>query len=347
MPINRNALIRYQTIDTCLRNRYRKWTLDDLIEACSDMLYEYEGIEKGVSRRTVQMDIQMMRSEKLGYNAPIVIVDKKYYTYEDPDYSITNTPLTDTDLHTLQEVTEILKQFKGFAHFRELSGMVQRLEDKIRTAKAPQGSIIDFEKNDNLKGLEYIEVIYQAILQRRCLEISYQSFKAKSSQTFIFHAYLLKEYRNRWFVLGIPGKSKTDTLLALDRILSIQPSDDAYCENETLDLSNYFRNIVGVTVMRGQPVERLVLWVNNYSAPYVLTKPIHHTQQVIETREDGIIISLEVQVNFEMEREILGFGETMRVIEPESLRQRLQRKIKQMMTVYELSEAQPETNSSE
>jgi len=56
-----------------------KWTLQDLIDACSDALYEYEGIDRGVSKRTVQSDIQIMRSDKLGYNAPIVVVDRKYY----------------------------------------------------------------------------------------------------------------------------------------------------------------------------------------------------------------------------------------------------------------------------
>ena len=49
MPANRNALIRYKTIDKCLQNRYRTWTLNDLIDACSDALYEYEGIDKGIS----------------------------------------------------------------------------------------------------------------------------------------------------------------------------------------------------------------------------------------------------------------------------------------------------------
>lgn len=114
MPVNRNALIRYKTIDLCLQNRYRKWTLEDLIDACSDALYEYEGIDKGVSRRTVQMDIQLMRSDKLGYNAPIVITDRKYYTYEDPNYSIMNIPLSEGDLDKLTETVDFLKQFKGF-----------------------------------------------------------------------------------------------------------------------------------------------------------------------------------------------------------------------------------------
>ena len=73
MPVSKNALIRYRTIDRCLRNHYRKWTLADLINACSDALSEYEGRDENVSRRTVQADIQMMRSDKLGYNAPIVV----------------------------------------------------------------------------------------------------------------------------------------------------------------------------------------------------------------------------------------------------------------------------------
>lgn len=71
MPANKNALIRYKTIDRCLRNRYRRWTLDDLVDACSDALYDMEGIAKGVSARTVQGDLQIMRSDKLGYSAPL------------------------------------------------------------------------------------------------------------------------------------------------------------------------------------------------------------------------------------------------------------------------------------
>ena len=92
MPVNKNALIRYKTIDKCLRNRYRRWTIEDLVDACSDALYDMEGIDKGVSLRTVQGDIQIMRSDKLGYNAPIEVYENKFYRYADPEYSI-NTPI--------------------------------------------------------------------------------------------------------------------------------------------------------------------------------------------------------------------------------------------------------------
>lgn len=108
MPANKNALIRYKTIDRCLRNRYRRWTIDDLTEACSDALYELEGIVKGVSLRTVQGDLQIMRSDKLGYNAPIEVYDKIYYRYADPDYSISDTPLTDDDCDLLLHAIRLL-----------------------------------------------------------------------------------------------------------------------------------------------------------------------------------------------------------------------------------------------
>ena len=97
MPANKNALIRYKTIDRCLRNRYRRWTIEDLVDACSDALYDMEGIRKGVSLRTVQGDIQVMRSDKLGYNAPIEVYDQRYYRYSDPQYSITDMPLCEDD----------------------------------------------------------------------------------------------------------------------------------------------------------------------------------------------------------------------------------------------------------
>lgn len=334
MPVNRNALIRYRTIDNCLRNKYRQWTLEDLIDACSDALYEYEGIDKGISKRTVQMDIQMMRSDKLGYNAPIIVVDKKYYAYEDPDYSITNIPLTDQDLGKLTEVTEILKQFKGFTHFQELSGMVQRLEDKIITAKTKQDPIIDLEKNENLKGLEHIDMIYQVILNKKALQFTYQSFKARKANTFVFHSYLLKEYRNRWFVLGVKAADQPPLTLALDRILEIEPSFEPYIENTQLNLKDFYKDVIGVTVSSNEEPQTVELFVDRSNAPYVLTKPIHHSQQLIEKRDGGIVVSLNVQLNFELEREILGFGESITVLKPRNLKNRITKKLQTAVDNY-------------
>ena len=334
--MNKNALIRFRTIDNCLRNRFRKWTLEDLIDACSDTLYEYEGIDKGVSKRTVQGDIQMMRSDKLGYNAPIIVVDKKYYTYEDPDYSITNIPLTGQDLNRLMEVVEILKQFKGFSHFQELSGMVQKLEVKVYTSKNKQERIIDFEKNEGLRGLDYLDTIYQAIQKKQTLAITYRSFKARQANEFIFFPYLLKEYRNRWFLLGIRQGYPRLMTLALDRMQAIESSELPFRENNQYDLSNYYRDVIGVTVSETLPPQEIHLFVYQSNAPYVLTKPIHPSQKLIEKKNKGIVISINVQINFELEREVLGFGDGMIVLQPQKLKDRIWNKLRRANKHYEI-----------
>lgn len=327
MPVNKSALIRYKTIDKCLQNRYRRCTLDDLIQACSDALYEYEGKDTGVSRRSVQMDIQMMRSDKLGYNAPIIVVNRKYYTYEDGDYSITNIPLTDQDLDKLTEISEILKQFKGFSHFSDLNVMVQKLEDKIYSEKTRKNPIIEIEKNDDLKGLEFLDPIYQAIRDKKVIAIWYQSFKAKRPGKIIFHAFLLKEFRNRWFVLGSKKESKAILTLALDRIEKIEIlPDEKYLVNEEFNASEYYKHVIGVTVNSMRPTN-IHLFFNKENAPYVLTKPLHHSQQLISESREGIEIVIKVIPNFELEREILGFGETVKVLAPMSLRKRIKERL--------------------
>ena len=133
MPANKNALIRYKTIDRCLRNRYRRWTIEDLVDACSDALYELEGIRKGISLRTVQADIQMMRSDKLGYNAPIEVYDLKYYRYADPDYSINEMPLTYDDFRLIKKAIELLTQVKD-QNLLKKTGTVLSLVEKRLTA---------------------------------------------------------------------------------------------------------------------------------------------------------------------------------------------------------------------
>lgn len=319
MPVNRNALLRYKTIDRCLQNRYRRWTLEDLIEACSQALYEYEGIDKGVSRRTVQLDLQTMRSDKLGYNAPIVVVDKRYYTYEDPEYSITNSPLTEQDLNQLNDAIGLLKQFKGFSHFQPLSGLVQKLEDHLYAQQTHTQGVIELERNDDLKGLEHLETLYQAIIERRAVQVTYQSFQSRSSQKFVYHAYLLKEYNNRWFVIGRRAEQKPIINLALDRIQQLAPSSVPYAGDVDFDSHTYYQHTIGVSVTPQQAPEEVRLLLRHRLAPYVLTKPLHPSQKVVQRDHYGVTIALNVQHNRELERVLLGFGEQVQVLAPERL----------------------------
>jgi hypothetical protein len=132
MPANKNALIRYKTIDNCLRNRYRRWTLDDLVEACSDALYDMEGITKGVCARTVQMDIQIMRSDKLGYNAPIEVYDRIYYRYADPNYSITEMPLSIEDFKLIKKAIILLENKKD-KNNEDTIQVLNKVQDRLKS----------------------------------------------------------------------------------------------------------------------------------------------------------------------------------------------------------------------
>lgn len=336
MAQTKNALIRYKTIDKCLQNTYRKWTLNDLINACSEALYEYEGRHFNVSKRTVQLDIQMMRSNKLGYNAPIVVYNKKYYRYENPNYSITDIPLTENDMNVLTETVEMLKQFKDFSLFSELGGIIQRLEDKVYTEKTHQSSIIHLDKNEHLKGLEHLDVLYQAILKKIVLKLKYRSFKARQASNIIFHPFILKEFNNRWFVVGKTSKNKLITTFALDRIEGIDYELSIPYLEENFNGDNYYKNTIGVTVLDEKHVQTILLKIDRSNAPYVLTKPFHNSQKLIEKHNNGsVTISLNVHINFELERLILGFGETIEVLAPRLLRKRIKKKLNQASKLYE------------
>lgn len=335
MAQNKNALIRYRTIDKCLQNSYRTWTLEDLIEACSDTLYEYEGRDVNVSKRTIQLDIQLMRSDKLGYNAPIEVYDKKFYRYADEDYSITDIPLNENDMHVLSETVEMLKQFKDFSLFSELGGIIQRLEDKIYTEKTHQPSIIHLDKNEHLKGLDHLDTLYQAILKKMVLCLKYQSFKAREAQNFDFHPFILKEFNNRWFLVGKKKLKSTVMTLALDRIISIDFNTKVEYIDEEFDGDAYYENTIGVTVMGEQHVQKVVLKVKQPHSPYILTKPLHHSQRLLEKLGNGsILIELSVHHNFELERILLGFGEGIHVLEPPALKHSIQSRLQNGVDLY-------------
>lgn len=85
---------------------------------------------KGVSVRTVQGDLQIMRSDKLGYNAPIEVYDRIYYRYADPDYSISDTPLTEEDCDLLKEAVELLG---GEGRRDEVRNILVRVRNRLET----------------------------------------------------------------------------------------------------------------------------------------------------------------------------------------------------------------------
>ena len=84
----------------------------------------------------------------------------------------------------------------------------------------------------------------------------------------------------------------------------------------------------------GQRDVEIVFWIDNNNAPYIITKPIHHTQKLLKEEVDGKIFSIKVIMNFELERELLGFGAKMRVLGPRILVKQIKQQLQKALDNY-------------
>lgn len=327
MPLNRATLIRISTIDRCLQNHYRRWTINDLIDACTDALAEYEGRSNPVSRRTFQNDLALMRSDRLGYNAPIVVRDNKYYEYEDPDFSITHLPLNDEGLDALNSALDILRQLQGFPQLASSIDTISKLNEQISRHTGTSAPAMDMEHVAGYRGAEFIGTIYDAVRKKQTLSIEYQSFKARTPDVVTVYPYLLKEYRNRWFLICEKSTNRVPqvNIFALDRIHSVKiDREHPFRKCVDFDPAHFFDDTIGVTRQIGDKARRVVVKIDRNQAPYVESKPFHSSQKVEQRFRDGSIqISLKVVINNELERLILGYGGHAEVIAPPEFRERV------------------------
>lgn len=292
---------------------------------------------KGVSVRTVQGDIQMMRSDKLGYNAPIEVYDLKYYRYSDPDYTITGMPLSSNDVDVLQEAVEMLQQLQDFDQFGEMADVINRLQDKLSVTRQERSPIVHYDSVPDLRGLKLLSPLYDHIAHHRVLHVIYQSFKQHDPVEYVLHPYLLKEFRNRWFLFG----SKADNLmlynLALDRIKSVEPVDIPYRDNPDFDSEHFFDDVIGVSKNIRNTPRRIKFWANREQSMYIKTKPIHRSQQLIrENPEDGsCIFRIDVVINFEMYSVFMSYGPGIRIIYPRNAVKYMRDKMKEALDLYD------------
>jgi len=152
----------------------------------------------------------------------------------------------------------------------------------------------------------------------------------------LFHAFILKEFNNRWFLVGKKSKKAPVSNLALDRIIAIDYDFQTPYLEEEFNAEKFYKNVVGVTVNKGLQPRKIELWIDQINAPYVLTKPLHQTQRLIKTNEDGsIIIHLFITINYEIERLLLGFGNGLEVVSPENLRKRMKGILEKSLERYQ------------
>ena len=325
MALNKNALIRYKVLDNCFRNPGRRFFIEDLIAECDKVLAEIDPDSNGISRRTIFDDIKFMESSE-GWQIELLKLKdshKTYYRYANTSFSINNMPLNEVEINQLRSAVNILSQFKGMPQFEWIHELLPKLQQGI-SANDTTAPIMEFENNQFLKGIELLGQLYNAIHYKTVLKISYQPFQDDKAFELTLHPYFLKQYNSRWFLFGYnPEHKKFDWNLAIDRIIAIKETKTAYIENTEIDWSEYFDDMIGVTKPELSTPEKIVLHFYGITGKYMETKPLHGSQKTKWLDKNTLELSLNVVINYELERLILSYADTVRVVEPERLREKI------------------------
>ena len=333
MPKNKEALIRYRVINRCLKD-YGYVTKEKLIHTCEKTLDIYP-----ISERTIDGDIHAMRFDNgLGYYAPITYDrDRKSYYYKDQDYSIDNIPLNDEEIQSLTFAATLLDQFKGVEIFNKFIGSVQKIIDAVNIHRASEESgildFIDFEKVPFVKGSEYLDTLIKAIRQKKVIHITYRAFHSEKDHHHDIHPYLLKEYRNRWYLIGFHDYFREIRTYGFDRIVKIEDKPEKEYVDSNFSPEQYFKNSIGIFSSVEDPPE-IILQFNKETAQYIITQPIHESQKILEETDDFVTFWFKVHPTVELIQVILGWGNEVKVIKPLDLKNNIIEVNKNVLSKY-------------
>lgn len=332
MATNKNAQLRYQILDRCFSDFTHRYTIDDLIDKINERLEDLYGTQIGV--RQVRDDIKYMR-DRVAYNAPIKAypLDGKrcYYRYTEPDFSIFKNELSVEDVNNLRSTIEMLKRYRGIPANAWLEEVISNLEYRFGV-KPNAENVISFEQNERLKGLEHLSGLIDATVHHETLEIDYRPYNGKEYHDTLY-PYYLKEYNSRWFLLGFCVETNRIENMALDRILKFSVSCKPFKENKTIDFSTYFDDVIGVTIPSEEvKVETIQLRFSDQRFPYVKSKPIHRSQEIIDDKQN--IIQIKVRPNRELNQVVFSFLPDIEVLSPAWYRQEVENQIKENLQKY-------------
>lgn len=294
-----------------------------------------ERFEEPVSKRTLQYALEYLINEKQAPVSKCKDGARVLYYYADANYSIKNLPLSDEEIVLLKDAVEVIKQVGSTAIARDVLSVIAKLEHSIADNAASDRMIIQFETQATATGMEHLDNLFTAIKEKIALHITYQPF-AKEPYEQAVHPYLLKEYRNRWFLIARNNENNMLSTLALDRIKSVKIAKAAYKENDLFDPVTYFNNLIGVTFPVGKEVSNVVLKVKSNQAPYIKTKPIHFTQETEALDEGSMLVRLKLINNYELRSLLFSYGADVEVLEPSGLREQMKQIFEDGLSIYSI-----------
>jgi predicted DNA-binding transcriptional regulator YafY len=324
MPLNKYALLRYRIIHRCLSNRYLPYPSKDFLrEKCEEALYGSTDGSK-LSVKTIERDLRDMREDDLlGYHAPILYCKIHHgYYYGDPEFDLDHKPLSPEEADALAFAANTLFQFKDTGMFQPYAFAIEKIFEQLQFRQDEDKdlpALVQFETAPYFKGSHFLQPVYRALRQQAPIRFWYHKFQDEHATLRTLDPYLLKEYRNRWYVIGIEHEKQRYQSFGLDRMSDVRVLDETYHRRGDFNPETYFRYAIGITEAGLLP-EVVILSCSPQLGNYLKTQPLHHSQRTLVDNEEEYRISMEVLVTYELIQIILGYGADVMVISPSHLK---------------------------
>jgi len=337
MALNKYAAIRYRIIDECIRSRAKPYpTREELRSACEEALYG-SGNGDNISMSTIEKDIWALKNESAFGYAPIAF-NRRYngYYYTDPGYSL-DLPLTSEDIDLIRLALHTLNHFRESQVFQDLEAAVNKIQGRILLADRLSGSnlenVIQFESVPESRGQENLPFLLDAIRNRLETEFDYTPFVDSRPRHYRYHPYLLKENKNRWYLVGKDTVNDKIRTLGLDRISEISLTGNYFLPNPEFNPDHFFRNSFGIGTYTGIP-EEIILRLDSIQTRYIASNPLHPSQRITGSGDAWSQISLNVIPSDELKMLILSYGPRAEVIRPAWLREEIRNSLRKSIDLY-------------
>lgn len=335
MPANKDALTRYRVIDKCLNDKWRKYpTLEDLADACS------RALRTTISTSTIEKDISSMkRPAPNGYNAPIVYSKiHKGYLYGEVGFSISELRLEEEEWEALAYASNLLYQYKEVPLFNAFKDAIEKINTRFTIpydyTDEDFESLVQFEKGHAAGGYQWLALIYQAIKQKFSVAFHYENIYKKEDRSYQIQPYLLKEHRNRWYMIGWEESRQTYLTFALDRITDANTVEKKQKRRTDFNPKLFLQHAIGIMEGDGT-ASSIELELLDPVDKLVLLEPLHPSQQVIKQNPQSTHVQIMVNINPELIQRILSMGALCKIKKPLSLRNIIKEELQNTLRHYD------------
>lgn len=205
------------------------------------------------------------------------------------------------------------------------------LSNMIEAGHNMKGRIL-FE--DIPQGTEYLQTIIDAMQRGREIYVEHQKFRGEKTVQHL-QPYAMKVCRQRWYVVGYIHEHQGIRNIALDRVLSMDVTEQSFEIPSTFDAEHYYAHVIGIYVKDGLRPQRVVLRSYGINTDYLRSLPLHPSQRELPGGV-GEYTDFEYTLCLtpDLTGPILAMGEMVEVLEPAELRESVKQRLMDSLKRY-------------